>query len=123
MRNTGRVSDGMPEFELPVYFQQKADEVKIGALSTPYAYDWNGDGLEDLIVGNTAGYLMYVENLGGYPPKWAAPDYLDADGEVIRILAGENGSIQGPAEAKWGYTVLSVADWKIGRASCRERGE
>ncbi len=111
MRNTGRVSDGMPEFELPVYFQQKADEVKIGALSTPYAYDWNGDGLEDLIVGNTAGYLMYVENLGGYPPKWAAPDYLEADGEVIRILAGENGSIQGPAEAKWGYTVLSVADW------------
>src|SRR5690625_5443480 len=65
MRNTGRVSDGMPEFELPVYFQQKADEVKIGALSTPYAYDWNGDGLEDLIVGNTAGNLMYIEYLGG----------------------------------------------------------
>src|SRR5690606_7841696 len=31
--------------------------------------------------------------------------------EVIRIQAGENGSIQGPAEAKWGYTTLSVADW------------
>src|SRR5207253_1087810 len=29
----------------------------------------------------------------------------------IRILAGANGSIQGPAEAKWGYTTLSVADW------------
>lgn len=29
----------------------------------------------------------------------------------IRIQAGENGSIQGPAERKWGYTVLSVADW------------
>src|SRR5699024_7103434 len=25
--------------------------------------------------------------------------------------AGKNGSIQGPAEAKWGYTTLSVADW------------
>lgn len=111
VKNTGRIVDEVPEFEPPVYFQQKADEVKIGALATPFAYDWNGDGQQDLIVGNTAGYLMYVENLGGYPPKWAAPKYLEADGEVIRILAGENGSIQGPAEAKWGYTVLSVADW------------
>lgn len=111
MRNTGRVVDGVPEFEPPVYFQQQADEVKIGALATPFAYDWNGNGLQDLLVGNTAGYLMFVKNLGGYPPKWDAPQYLEADGEIIRILAGENGSIQGPAEAKWGYTVLSVADW------------
>ncbi|MCP5119423.1 MAG: VCBS repeat-containing protein, partial [bacterium] len=48
---------------------------------------------------------------GGNPPKWAAPVYLEAGGEVIRIQAGANGSIQGPAEAKWGYTTLSVADW------------
>jgi hypothetical protein len=26
-------------------------------------------------------------------------------------MAGSNGSIQGPAEAKWGYTTFSVADW------------
>jgi hypothetical protein len=26
-------------------------------------------------------------------------------------MAGANGSIQGPAEAKWGYTTLNVADW------------
>ncbi len=26
-------------------------------------------------------------------------------------MAGGNGSIQGPAEAKWGYTTFSVADW------------
>jgi hypothetical protein len=30
---------------------------------------------------------------------------------VIRFMAGPNGSIQGPAEAKWGYTTLCVADW------------
>ncbi len=29
----------------------------------------------------------------------------------FRILAGPSGSIQGPCEAKWGYTTLSVADW------------
>ena len=26
-------------------------------------------------------------------------------------MAGPNGSIQGPVEAKWGYTTLSAADW------------
>jgi hypothetical protein len=44
-------------------------------------------------------------------PRWAAPRLLEADGRAIRIMAGPNGSIQGPAEAKWGYTTLSVADW------------
>jgi hypothetical protein len=33
------------------------------------------------------------------------------DGKPFRMTAGPNGSIQGPAEAKWGYTTFSVADW------------
>lgn len=111
VENTGRIVDGVPEFRPPVYFRQEADEVKVGALATPFAYDWDGNGRQDLIVGNTAGHLVLIKNLGGYPPKWSEPQYLEAGGEVIRIQAGENGSIQGPAEAKWGYTVLSIADW------------
>lgn len=111
MENTGRTADGMPEFKPPRYFRQKADEVKVGALATPYAFDWNGNGRQDLIVGNTAGHLVFLENKGGYPPQWAAPEYLEAGGEIIRIQAGDSGSIQGPAEAKWGYTVPSVEDW------------
>ena len=95
-----------------VYFQQEAERVKFGALVTPVAHDWDGDGDEDLIAGNTAGRIAFIENLdGGDPPRWAAPKLLEAGGATIRILAGPNGSIQGPAEAKWGYTTLSVADW------------
>src|SRR4029077_12364840 len=33
------------------------------------------------------------------------------DGIVFLVMSGANGSVQGPAEAKWGYTTLSVADW------------
>jgi hypothetical protein len=112
MLNTGTFSKGVPQFTLPRYLQQEAEYVKIGALCTPFSVDWDGDGDEDLISGDTAGYINFVENLdGANPPRWAKPVYLEADGETIRIQAGENGSIQGPAEAKWGYTTLSVADW------------
>jgi hypothetical protein len=109
---TGEVADGMPQFLPPRFFRQEAEYLKTGALSTPFSVDWDGDGDEDLLSGDTAGYVNFVENLdGGNPPKWAAPVYLEAGGEVIRIQAGPNGSIQGPAEAKWGYTVFNVADW------------
>ena len=112
VENTGKVADGMPRFLPPQFFKQQADDVKFGALVTPYSFDWDGDGDEDLICGNTAGYIGFIENLdGGNPPKWAAPVRLMADGKTIRIMAGPNGSIQGPCEAKWGYTTLSVADW------------
>jgi len=112
VENTGTMVNGMPAFKTPVFFRQVADDVKFGALVTPVSIDWDGDGDEDLICGNTAGYIGFIENLDGSdPPSWAAPEYLEADGEVIRIMAGHNGSIQGPCEEKWGYTVLDVADW------------
>ncbi len=112
LENTGRTTDGVPEFLPQRQFRQEAKYVKFGALVTPASCDWDNDGDEDLICGNTAGYIGFIENLGGGdPPRWAPPQYLKADGKVIRLQAGSNGSIQGPCEAKWGYTTLSVADW------------
>ena len=112
LEHTGKVVGGLPQFLPQKQFRQQADCLKFGALATPVSVDWDGDGDEDLVCGNTAGYIGFIENLdGGNPPKWAAPKYLEAGGEVIRIQAGTNGSIQGPCEAKWGYTTLSVADW------------
>jgi hypothetical protein len=114
IENTGKAPFGVPEFLPPRYFQQEADHVKCGALATPAPCDWDGDGDEDIISGDSAGYLRFIENLSGKgvaSPKWAAPRILEADGKVIRIQAGTNGSIQGPIEAKWGYTAPSVADW------------
>jgi hypothetical protein len=115
IENTGSfTADHTPQFLPPRYFQQEADDVKFGALATPFGCDWDGDGDTDIISGNTAGYIAFFENLSGpgvEKPKWAAPKLLEADGKILRIMAGPNGSIQGPCEAKWGYTTLSVADW------------
>jgi len=112
VEHTGNLRDGLPQFRPPQYFRQQARDVKFGALVTPVSFDWDGDGDEDLLCGNTAGYIGLIENLdSGDPPRFAAPRRLHAGGEVLRITAGPNGSIQGPCEAKWGYTTLSVADW------------
>ena len=115
VENAGKLSaDRVPTFAPPVYFQQEADTLKCGALATPVGYDWDGDGDMDIVSGNTAGYIEFFENLSGpkvATPKWAAPKRLEAGGEIFRILAGPNGSIQGPAEAKWGYSTLNIADW------------
>jgi hypothetical protein len=112
LENGGISRSGVPVFAKPVYFQQKARDIKFGALATPYGVDWDQDGDDDIICGNTAGYIGFFENLGGGDkPKWAKVKLLKAGGHTIRIQAGRNGSIQGPAEAKWGYTTQTVADW------------
>jgi FG-GAP-like repeat len=115
IENTGKLAaDRTPIFAQPIYFKQEADSLKCGALATPVGVDWDGDGDIDIVSGNTAGYIEFFENLSGprvEQPKWAAPRRLEVDGKPFRIMAGPNGSIQGPAEAKWGYTTFSVADW------------
>jgi hypothetical protein len=105
-----------PLFEVPRYFQQVAADVKFGALVTPVSVDWDHDGDDDLVCGNTAGYVSFIENLAdGDRPRWDRPELVQRPFEdsvtPVRRMAGKNGSIQGPCEAKWGYTTLSVADW------------
>jgi len=116
VENTGELKGHLPQFLLPRYFQQEAADVKCGALASPVATDWDGDGDHDIVSGNTAGYIQFYENLSGSgveQPRWSALRRLVAGGKVLRVQAGPNGSIQGPCEAKWGYTTLSVADWDL----------
>ncbi|MEZ5354942.1 MAG: VCBS repeat-containing protein [Bryobacteraceae bacterium] len=96
------------------FLEQVDPYVKSGALSRPAAADWNGDGLLDIIAGNSAGFLQYFENTGTRAePVFTDRGHLTAGGAVIRKMAGGNGSVQGPAEEKWGYTNPSVADWDM----------
>lgn len=117
VENTGiGAADRVPLFHPPRYFRQEADTLKCGALATPVGFDWDGDGDTDIVSGNTAGVIEWFENLSGpgvANPKWAAPRRIESASKPFRVMAGPNGSIQGPAEAKWGYTTLSVADWDL----------
>ncbi|MBR2305598.1 MAG: VCBS repeat-containing protein [Fibrobacter sp.] len=103
-----------PWFEKPYYFRQEADDLNFGVLSTPCGVDWDGDGDWDILCGNSAGEIGFIENLSGAGvalPRWAEPVRLKAGGRTICFKAGLKGSIQGPVERNWGYTCLSAADW------------
>ena len=114
VRNLGRALDGVPTFAPPVRVQQNQPRLHGGVCAVPAACDWNGDGLPDLIVGNAAGHLLLFEAASVDEqgmPRFLPPRRLEVEGVEVRIQAGENGSIQGPSERKWGYTNPTVADW------------
>ena len=103
-----------PMLAAPLALEQVDPFLKSGALSRPAAFDWNGDGRLDLIAGNSAGHLQFFENTGtAAQPQFTDRGLLEAGGQVIRRMAGKNGSVQGPAEEKWGYSNPSVADWDL----------
>lgn len=109
-------SSDQPRWAAPRYLEQVDPFVKSGSLSRPVAVDWDGDGDLDLIAGNSGGFLHWFENTGDRKrPVFADRGYLKLAGTEtpIRRVAGENGSVQGPAEAKWGYSNPSVADWDL----------
>lgn len=101
----------------PVILPGQAPLLDAGCLSTPTLCDWNGDGILDLISGNSYGEVLVFESSAeGQSPSskrtrpfhWGrtSPTHLP-----IHIQAGPNGSIQGPEEARYGYTNTEVCDW------------
>ncbi len=102
IKNTGKLVDGTPEFLPPRFFQQEARFVDLGALTAPRVFDWDGDGKTDIVSGNGAGYIGFIKNLGGDIPRWDKPQWLKADGKVIRLI---------PPDAHWGYTTIDVGYW------------
>ncbi len=101
-----------PVFCPPQNVKQANPLLGTGVAAVPSAVDWDQDGDLDLIVGCAAGYVEFFENVGTRKrPRFKQAVRLKAGGKTIRIQAGRRGSIQGPSEAKWGYTCPVVADW------------
>lgn len=63
----------------------------------PDAFDWDGDGRLDLLIGNIRGYVFLYRNLGSpEEPEFQGPYFIEADGEPLKV--------------PW-YSAPRVADW------------
>ena len=113
--NPGRIvvleGDAVGEFRELGSLETNGGSLQVDTLATPARGDWDGDRNPDILCGDSSGYLTYwpgTEN----PVIYGAPKYLRLQsGERVHHQAGPNGSIQGPNEARWGYTQASLGDW------------
>lgn len=112
LRNVGADGDDEPVFENRGRIETTAPTLHAGVLPVPAAFDFSGDGRPDLVVGNSAGELLFYPSTGPRDaPTLGRETRLSAGGTVVDARAGLTGSIQGPSEKRFGYTCPTVADW------------
>jgi hypothetical protein len=112
-RFTGRFTqDGRPVYDPPVPALEQNALLYSGSLGVPTQVDWDGDGVVDLVVGNSEGRILWMRNVGSNAQPAFAPGVpLQAGGRQIEVQPGYKGDIQGPGEARWGYISPNVVDW------------
>jgi hypothetical protein len=91
-------------------------DVRAETLSVPCFADMDNDRDLDLVIGDSSGLLWYFENIADKPHSFlfkAGKRMKTNDAEEILHQAGYSGSIQGPAEKRWGYTNPLTVDWDL----------
>jgi len=112
-RFTGQwAKTGAPMFAQPVSVLQENADLYAGTLPSPTTVDWNGDGVLDILAGNSEGFVLFFENIGSNDaPRFLPATRVQAGGRPIQVQAGYAGSLQGLQEARWGYLSPNFIDW------------
>lgn len=104
--------NGQPTYAAPVAVLVENADLYAGSLPVVNVVDWNGDGVLDIVAGNSEGRILYFQNTGTDDvPNFQNSTELEAGGYPIFIQPGYSGDIQGPGEARWGYVCPTVVDW------------
>jgi hypothetical protein len=118
LRLVRHTPEGAPVVAPPVRLQEYGAHLSVGAKACPTVLDWDGDGRDDLVIGNAAGQLLLSRNTGlaAGGPSFAPPEPLLAGDRPLWLMAGAPGTVQGPSEAKWGYVNPATGAWRGQRA-------
>lgn len=112
-RSTGNYTpSGAPVYKDPTPVLQTHAPLDAGSLPSFSVADWDGDSVEDIITGNSEGFILFYKNIGSNEePAFLPETRIKAAGKDIQIQAGYSGSVQGTQESRWGYVSPTVVDW------------
>ena len=84
------VSADIPQFHEPVIVQADGVNLDVGIMADPFMIDWDGDGLNDLLVGQfSPGKVGFYKNIGtSGNPVFTFSNFLQADGSDISVSWG-----------------------------------
>jgi hypothetical protein len=81
-----------PVFDAPVALEANGGPINVGTggNASPFVVDWNGDGKQDLLLGQyDGGKVRFYENIGeDSAPLFGDFVYLQADGSDIALSYG-----------------------------------
>ncbi|MCB2155990.1 lamin tail domain-containing protein [bacterium] len=111
-RFSGQFTDrGEPIFDEPSVVNVKNATLQLGALTVPNIVDWDQDGTLDIVAGNSDGFVMFSRNAGtNEVPRMLPGERIVGGGQDIHVQPGYY-DIQGPGEARWGYSCPTTVDW------------
>jgi hypothetical protein len=96
-------TDEVPLFDSPYLLQVDGEFFDAGTRTSPRIFDWNRDGLKDLLIGEMEGYVYYLKNVG--TPD--SPLFKKSEKLFLR-----NGSpLRYPGAAGTPRSRLFVVDW------------
>jgi len=110
---TGKFHEnGAPIYGEPFQPLRQNAPLYTGTLPVVNVVDWDDNGHLDIVLGNSEGRVLLFMNQGtNENPSFATEQHVTAGGRPIHIQPGYAGSVQGPAESRWGYSCPTFTDW------------
>lgn len=101
-------TDASPVFNASSLLQAGGIDFDIGTRAAPRIYDWNHDGLKDLLIGEVSGYIYYLENAGtnSAPVFGSAEKFILNNGNPLKYAYDPANPTAGAPRSR-----LFVTDW------------